>query len=283
MQVIAPSHGGSPHLSPRRANWPQVAGPILPAKVTVVVVGCTRPPDRVLPLGLPLRSYLNLKSAGMEPWTEAQKAAMYEDGFLVVRSAVQPELVAAARTALEGGAVGSAPEIMALLYESALAPFLRAGLRGADFHQVKGSQAGANAPRPVGTRCMQTGWPESDVPFFGWCGHVDGIWSGGAAAPQSRDEPEFDEAKWYGEPAVNGHNKSYGEGLNLQLFSALVGVSLSEQQLDGAGQIGVLKGAHKPFADFYQQQRAAGGPLGPGGPHWPREDFNAPNVSGSLP
>jgi hypothetical protein len=38
-------------------------------------------------------------------------------------------------------------------------------------------------------------------------------------------------------------------------------------------------GSHKPMADFYGAQRDAGGPVGPGGPFWPREDFNAPNVS----
>eukprot|EP01052_Picozoa_sp_SAG31_P061592 SAG31_NODE_20664_length_568_cov_1.095949_1_plen_176_part_01 len=127
---------------------------------------------------------------------------------------------------------------------------------------------------------MQTGWPETEVPFYGWCGHLDGIWSGGTGAPQGRDDPEFNLDKWHSEPAVNGHSKTYGDGLNLQLFSALVGVSLSEQQLDGAGQVGVLKGAHKPMQDFFVAQREAGGPLGPGGPYWPREDFNAPNGHG---
>jgi hypothetical protein len=43
---------------------------------------------------------------------------------------------------------------------------------------------------------MQTGWPEDEVPFYGWCGHVDGIWSGGAGAPQGRDDPEFDPVQW---------------------------------------------------------------------------------------
>ena len=84
---------------------------------------------------------------------------------------------------------------------------------------------------------MQTGWPEVEVPFYGWCGHVDGIWSGGAGAPQGRDDPEFDPVRWNSEPAVNGHDKNYGShasvGLNVQLFSALVGVSLSDQSQAG--------------------------------------------------
>lgn len=178
----------------------------------------------------------------------------------------------------------SAPEVVALVYESMLKDFLDAGLRGGGFNPIAGSQAGANGPREPGTNNMQTGWPEVEVPFYGWCGHVDGIWSGGAGAPQGRDDPDFDPVQFYSEPAVNGHNFCYGshDGVecNLQLFSALVGVSLSEQQLDGAGQIGVLRGAHLPLADFYSAQREKGGPVGPGGPFWPREDFNAPNGHG---
>jgi hypothetical protein len=217
-------------------------------------------------------------------WTEQHCAELYESGYLILRDAVPPELVAPARAALEAGAGGSAPEVLALLYDSMLQQFLCEGLRGGGFNKVEGSQAGANGPREPGTRNMQTGWPEVDVPFYGWCGHVDGIWSGGAGAPQGRDDPDFDPSQFYSEPAVNGHLKEYGEhegcGVNLQLFSALVGVSLSEQSLDGAGQIGVLRGAHLPLADFYSAQRARGGPVGPGGPFWPREDFNAPNGHG---
>eukprot|EP01043_Picozoa_sp_COSAG02_P014174 COSAG02_NODE_579_length_20073_cov_2118.572745_14_plen_238_part_00 len=185
---------------------------------------------------------LIMGSSGL--WTEEHCAELYDNGYLILRGAVQPELVAPARAALESGAGGSAPEVLALLYESMLEPFLCEGLRGGGFNKVEGSQAGANGPREPGTRCMQTGWPEVDVPFYGWCGHVDGIWSGGASAPNGRDDPDFDPDKFYSEPAVNGHMLEYGEhegcGVNLQLFSALVGVALSEQQMDGAGQIGVL-------------------------------------------
>ena len=32
--------------------------------------------------------------------------------------------------------------------------------------------------------------------------------------------------------------------------------------------------------EFFRAQQAKGGPVGPGGPFWPREDFNAPNGHG---
>eukprot|EP01052_Picozoa_sp_SAG31_P075300 SAG31_NODE_34485_length_332_cov_1.090129_1_plen_84_part_10 len=73
-------------------------------------------------------------------WAEEQVAAMHRDGYLIVRRAVAPQLVAAAKHALDSGCGGDAPEVMALLYESSLAPFLRAGLRGGDFHPVTGAQ-----------------------------------------------------------------------------------------------------------------------------------------------
>ena len=217
-------------------------------------------------------------------WTQQHFADLYRNGYLILRGLVPVELVGPAKAALENGKDGSAPEILSLLRDSPLHQFLCEGLRGGGYNKVDGAQAGANGPREPGTRNMQTGWPEVDVPFYGWCGHVDGIWSGGASAPQGRGDPTFDPKKFYSEPAVNGHMLEYGEHegcrANLQLVSALVGVSLSEQLLDGAGQIGVLEGAHLPMAGLYIAQRARGGPVGPGGPFWPREDFNAPNGHG---
>ena len=39
-------------------------------------------------------------------WTGAQKEALFNDGFLVLRQAVQPELVTAARDAMQSGGGG---------------------------------------------------------------------------------------------------------------------------------------------------------------------------------
>ena len=46
------------------------------------------------------------------------------------------------------------------------------------------------------------------------------------------------------------------------------------------GNLGVLRGSHFAMQEFFATQDAAGGPMGPGGPFWPREDFNAPNGHG---
>ena len=53
-------------------------------------------------------------------------------------------------------------------------------------------------------------------------------------------------------------------------FTAFVGVSLCDQTEPGRGQFSVLPRAHHVTEKFFQAQRAAGGPIGPEGPGWPR-------------
>ena len=43
-----------------------------------------------------------------------------------------------------------------------------------------------------------------------------------------------------------------------QNFTMLAGVALSDQMEDGAGQLGLLRGAHHVIERVYQQQAAAG-------------------------
>ena len=74
--------------------------------------------------------------------TDAQKTELYHDGFTVVRQAVAPELVAAARRRLEGrdvreDGVGQSAEVAALLSESSLRPMLE-DLSGVRPFAVKG-------------------------------------------------------------------------------------------------------------------------------------------------
>jgi hypothetical protein len=74
---------------------------------------------------------------GSRLWTEEHCAELYNNGYLILRGAVPPELVAPARAAFESSASGSAPpEVLALLYESMLEPFLCDGLRGGGFNKV---------------------------------------------------------------------------------------------------------------------------------------------------
>ena len=110
---------------------------------------------------------------------------------------------------------------------------------------------------------------------------MDGLWSGGANILQSRDE---DPTEWYRDAGTNGSPKEPrvpGElQANILNFTLLCGVALSDQLEDGAGQLGLLHGAHHVIEQVYQRQAERGGPVGPGGPGWPREHTEAPNGHG---
>ena len=74
--------------------------------------------------------------------TDAQKTELYHDGFTVVRRAVAPVLVAAARRRLEGrdvreDGVGQSAEVNALLAQSSLRPMLE-DLSGVRPFAIKG-------------------------------------------------------------------------------------------------------------------------------------------------
>ena len=126
----------------------------------------------------------------------------------------------------------------------------------------------------------QAGYPIKDVPFRHWFGHLDGLWNGGCLPPQSREE---DAEGWDAEQATNGALRSPAEGCNLaNSFTCLLGIALSDQTEEGSGNLGLLRGAHTHMAEFFQAQQQAGGPLGPDGPGWPREDPNAPNGRGLV-
>ena len=53
-------------------------------------------------------------------------------------------------------------------------------------------------------------------------------------------------------------------------YTALVAVCLNDQRRPGKGQFSVRRGAHEAVEAFFRHQRARGGPIGGGGPDWPR-------------
>ena len=63
-------------------------------------------------------------------------------------------------------------------------------------------------------------------------------------------------------------------------FTLLIGVPLNDQSEDGMGNLALLKGAHHAVERVFQMQAALGGPLGPGGPNWEREDPLSPTTHG---
>ncbi|MYD44307.1 MAG: hypothetical protein F4W90_10520 [Gammaproteobacteria bacterium] len=109
--------------------------------------------------------------------------------------------------------------------------------------------------------------------------HVDGGWAG--LCPMSRSEIEAagETLETWGS---NGDPQSMGPAGGAPLwqdrertvaigsYTALVGVCLNDQTQPAKGQFSVRRGAHEAVEAFFRHQRDLGGPIGGGGPDWPR-------------
>lgn len=174
------------------------------------------------------------------------------------------------------------PAVLALLNDSALKPILEHAL-GAPICEAHGAQLATLFPARPNNYVNESGYRDCDTPFLGWHGHLDGLWNGATPMHQDISTPMSAEAfaLWSASPSGNGQAREFPEhGANIANFTTLLGIALSDQRDVGAGNLGVLAGAHHPTAKFFRSQRASGGPLGPDGPGWPRIDHAAPNRCG---
>lgn len=217
-----------------------------------------------------------------------QKQALFRDGFVVLPGAVVEKRVAAARRRIfmalgRGGAAPPSddPAVLGLFNDTGLRALLEEAL-GAVV-PPRYCQLATRFPADPSDGVNEAGYRDRDTPFFGWHGHLDGLWNGAAAIHQDTDEPMTTEqlAAWNEEPSRNGCRKTHADfNANVMNFAALVAVALSDQRRHGSGNVGVLQGAHHEMERFFRAQRDAGGPLGPDGPHWERIDRGAPNHCG---
>ena len=234
-----------------------------------------------------------------------QKEAMYRDGFLILRKAVPTEMVTTARQLLNthlGAVTQSArrskpavvrevaetaaaaaldPRLLDLFNKTDLSPTVDAFL-GEPANPVKAAQIATRFPEDAPMRVNESGYREKDTPFHGWFGHLDGLWNGGTQVPDIGEELTPHKRRlWYRNAGTNTIPRTFPElNCNVANFTALIGVALSDQRREGAGNLGLLKGAHRRLERFFREQREAGGPLGPDGPGWPREHEEAPNGHG---
>ena len=245
-----------------------------------------------------------------------EKQAFYDDGFVVLRDIVPPEAVTRAVRMLYGGLsaiwqasmvgtkkegsvdshqekrrqdavntasrAGTDPSILDLVATDS--PLMRSitDALGKPFREIGGAQLATIFPHEPGNGINEAGYFANEVPFYGWHGHLDGLWNGAAPVHQRTDRPMNEEelARWNRDPARNGVRRTYPGGIHVTNFTALLGIPLSDQMVEGAGNLGLLRGAHQPISEFFQYQRDAGGPLGPDGPGWKRIDTEARNFSG---
>lgn len=150
-------------------------------------------------------------------------------------------------------------------------------------HGLQFAQVAARFPTEPSESVTESGYRDRDIPFFGWHGHLDGLWNGSTSPHQNLDRSMTNEEwnLWSQKKGRNGVLRTYpGTGTNLTNFTALLGIPLSDQSREGVGNLGLLRSAHEPVSRFFRYQRAQGGPLGPDGPGWERLDREAPNGSG---
>lgn len=246
----------------------------------------------------------------MNELTIEQKRKFYRDGFIVLKQAVPEDMVIAARRALferigrlqrvagkalaTGDAsvlsqalrdIGGSHEdvIMNLLRGTSVQPMLESAL-GAPLAPVTGAQIATLFPGQDDDKVNEAGYRNRDTPWYGWVGHLDGLWNG-ATPPPPVDRPltAEEEQRWQGERGTNSVLKYHPEhNTNIMNFAALVGICLSDQRNEGVGNLGLLKGGHRKMEAFFRWQRDQGGPLGPEGPGWPRVDESAPNKHGLV-
>ena len=216
-----------------------------------------------------------------------QQRTLVRDGFVVVPGVIPQPMVDAARQRIYAGiddgepARGNEDVFIDLLHGTDVQPILEDAL--GPIVRSRGAQLVTQFPAEPSHRINEAGYPDRDTPFRGWHGHLDGLWNGATPIHQHVDRrmtPAEWEA-WNQEPSRNTCRKSFPEAnVNVQSFTVLVGIALSDQTAEGAGNLGLLRGAHHEIERFFRHQEAAGGPLGPDGPDWERIDTGAPNGAG---
>lgn len=154
---------------------------------------------------------------------------------------------------------------------------------GSPVYGFQFAQLATRYPTQPSDSVTESGYRDKDIPFFGWHGHLDGLWNGSSAPHQDLTKSMSNQEwkKWNQEKGRNGVQRTYpGTGTNLTNFTALLGIPLSDQSNEGVGNLGLLRSAHRPISQFFRYQRDLGGPLGPDGPGWERLHREAPNGSG---
>ena len=227
-----------------------------------------------------------------------QKRSLYRDGFVVLPGVIDRQRVVAVRRLIlerlhrsrtpaskdrhdQEPHPGQSPLMLGLFNDTPLKAIIEEAL--GPVHAPLGCQLATRFPAAPGDHVNESGYRDRDTPFRGWHGHLDGLWNGATRIHQDIGRAMTDEEAeaWNREPATNGCPKTHPDlGANIRSFAALLAVSLSDQTAEGAGNLGVLKGAHHEIERFFRYQRDAGGPLGPDGPKWERIDHDAPNGGG---
>ena len=230
--------------------------------------------------------------------TLEQKRTLYRDGYIVLKNAVSPDLVATAqqriKAAKKGENLGREPAMTNLVNASTVTPILTEAM--GRFDPPVACQVGVIKRSEPSGRFNNLGYPDRDMPYYGAGIHMDGNIT--IAAPQEVQQgtPEEIYLRHFASgpkgdlgrsPDVMGHNmvplfQDPEMTLGLGSFTAFVIVCLNDQSREGCGQTAVIPGAHHETQKFFRMQYDANGHLGPEGPRWPRLNHDVPNRCGMV-
>ncbi len=208
--------------------------------------------------------------------SDSQKRSLKRDGFVILKQAVSPEITSVAKEVINKNPTqivhGDNPAINDLYNRSSLRQIML--------------EAMGEHTAPINAQVAVTMPNYSDAvvrrkatTVFHPQAHVDGGWSGLCPQKKSEIEASGQSLETWGS---DGDPKSMGPAGGAPLwqdrertvaigsYTALVGVCLSDQLAPCKGQFSVRRGAHEAVEAFFRRQRDQGGPLGGGGPDWPR-------------
>lgn len=205
-----------------------------------------------------------------------QKRLLKRDGFVILRDAIPSDIIARAKELIDKDPTrivhGDKPEINDLYNRSSLREIM---LEAMGEHTAPvNAQVAVTLPKysdaVVRRKATEVVHPQA---------HVDGGWSG--LCPQKKSEI-FASGQSLETWGSAGDPKSMGPAGGAPLwqdrartvaigsYTALVGVCLNDQLAPSKGQFSVRRGAHEAVERFFCRQRSRGGPIGGGGPDWPR-------------
>ena len=205
-----------------------------------------------------------------------EKRALKRDGFVVLKNAVPRAVVDRAKAVIKRDPTrivhGDDAAINGLYNDSALGDIVREAM-GPHTAPIN-AQVAVTLPRfadAVVRHKASAGYAPR--------AHVDGGWAGLCPIKRSAILAAGGALETWGS---DGDPRSMGPAggaplwqdrertLAIGSYTALVGVALNDQRRPGKGQFAVRRGAHEGVQAFFRMQRAQGGPIGGGGPAWPR-------------
>ena len=210
--------------------------------------------------------------------SDAEKRRLVRDGFVILRNAVPRDLSQRAKRVITENPQtivhGDAAAVNGLYNDSILATVLEEAM-GPHTRPIN-AQVAVTMPH-YADAVVRTRVDVNNV--YAPSAHVDGGWAGLCPVTQREILASGQSLHTWG---ADGDPQSMGPAGGAPLwqtrertvaigsYTALVGVCLNDQTQPGKGQFSVRRGAHEAVEAFFRSQRDAGGPIGGGGPLWPR-------------